>query len=109
MSERAKALEKALRDIVAYDKRSARFSDRDSMIKIARKALGMPDKFVIQSKFDGSFYRATLRNSRDNEESISYTNNINYAHVFESKNDNEFEKVIAMMGEEGYDYRLMSV
>lgn len=65
--------------------------------------------FVIQAVYDGSFYRATWMNNRNNHKTVSYTNVIKYAKVFDSKDDREFKEAINLMGEDGYDYRLLKV
>jgi hypothetical protein len=67
------------------------------------------EKFVIQSVFDGSYFRAIMKNSRDDEESLGLTNRIRYAKVFTSKSDEEYRKAIELLGEEGYDWQILNV
>jgi hypothetical protein len=69
----------------------------------------LESEFAIQQVFDGSYVRAIMRNSRTDEGSLSFTNRIQYAMTFTSKEDEMYKEVINLLREEGCDYQLINI
>jgi hypothetical protein len=66
-------------------------------------------EFVVQQIFDCSYVRAIMNNNRTDERSLSFTNRIQYAMTFTSKEDEMYKEIIDLLGEEGYDYQLINI
>lgn len=62
-------------------------------------------KEVIQVTWDGSFYRAMIKNPKTNKYQVSYTNDIKWATVF--TDEKELQKAIEHVKAEGHSIRLI--